>query len=211
MKQFVHEAVQETLKLGSALARLRTPRRIALVHYSPIQATVEGEPREIYPVSRVEPARGADRPLLGDGRLPRPRAPRTARGTDARRRARSTTSRCRCCSERDPDRPPFRLLTVPACRRRSTVAMTAPTLQARNLRDRPRVRMRLAACRKAREARGMPAPRETAEQLRAGAPGLPRRARAHEQSAVCRSSSAGLTRSRVTPESIGSPRTSTSS
>ena len=49
MKQFVQDAVQETLKLGSALARLRTPSKIALVHYAPIQATVEGEPREIYP------------------------------------------------------------------------------------------------------------------------------------------------------------------
>lgn len=57
MKQFVNETVQETLKLGSALARLRTPSRVALVHYSPIQATVEGEPREIFPFlgsSRLE-------------------------------------------------------------------------------------------------------------------------------------------------------------
>jgi Icc-related predicted phosphoesterase len=57
MKRFVHEAVDETLKLGSALARLRTPHRVALVHYAPILATVEGEPREIYPFlgsSRLE-------------------------------------------------------------------------------------------------------------------------------------------------------------
>jgi Icc-related predicted phosphoesterase len=57
IKQFVHEAVAETLKLESALARLRTPKRIALLHYSPVQATVEGEPREIFPFlgcSRLE-------------------------------------------------------------------------------------------------------------------------------------------------------------
>jgi Icc-related predicted phosphoesterase len=57
MKRFVHEAVEETLKLGSALARLRTVHRVAIVHYSPIQATVEGEPREIFPFlgsSRLE-------------------------------------------------------------------------------------------------------------------------------------------------------------
>src|SRR5262249_47331238 len=46
-KRFVQEAVDEALKFEGALARLRTPRRIALLHYSPIRATVEGEPLEI--------------------------------------------------------------------------------------------------------------------------------------------------------------------
>jgi Icc-related predicted phosphoesterase len=56
-KRFVHEAVEEALKLESALARLRTPHRIAVLHYAPVQATVEGEPPEIYPFlgsSRLE-------------------------------------------------------------------------------------------------------------------------------------------------------------
>jgi len=44
IKAFVREALDEALKLESALARLRTPRRIALMHYAPIAATVEGEP-----------------------------------------------------------------------------------------------------------------------------------------------------------------------
>src|SRR4051794_3067158 len=44
IKRFVHEAVDEALKLESALARLRNEYRIALLHYAPIQATVEGEP-----------------------------------------------------------------------------------------------------------------------------------------------------------------------
>src|SRR4029077_10118177 len=48
VKRFVREAVDEALKLESALARLRMPQRIALLHYAPIEATVEGEPREIY-------------------------------------------------------------------------------------------------------------------------------------------------------------------
>ncbi len=48
IKQFVNEAIQETLKFESALAKLRTDHRIALLHYSPIQATVEGEPPEIF-------------------------------------------------------------------------------------------------------------------------------------------------------------------
>ena len=57
IKRFVHEAVEESLKLESALARLRTPTRIALLHYAPIRATVEGEPQEIFPFlgcSRLE-------------------------------------------------------------------------------------------------------------------------------------------------------------
>src|SRR5688572_5157536 len=49
IKQFVHEALQEVLKLESALARLKTPHRIALIHYAPVRDTVEGEPLEIYP------------------------------------------------------------------------------------------------------------------------------------------------------------------
>ena len=57
IKQFVHEAIDEALKLESALARLRTQNRVALLHYSPIRATVEGEPPEIFPFlgcSRLE-------------------------------------------------------------------------------------------------------------------------------------------------------------
>ena len=57
IKKFVHEALQEALKLETALARLRNDHLVALLHYAPIQATVEGEPREIYPFlgcSRLE-------------------------------------------------------------------------------------------------------------------------------------------------------------
>jgi Icc-related predicted phosphoesterase len=57
IKEFVQEAVNEAMKLESALARLRTQRRIALMHYAPIRGTVEGEPPEIFPYlgsSRLE-------------------------------------------------------------------------------------------------------------------------------------------------------------
>jgi Icc-related predicted phosphoesterase len=57
IKKFVHAALDEALKLESALARLRTQHIIAVLHYAPIQATVEGEPREIFPFlgcSRLE-------------------------------------------------------------------------------------------------------------------------------------------------------------
>jgi Icc-related predicted phosphoesterase len=47
LKLFVREAVEEALKLEAALARLRTPRRIAVLHYAPILGTVESEPAEI--------------------------------------------------------------------------------------------------------------------------------------------------------------------
>src|SRR6185503_6334911 len=57
IKQFVHAAVDEALKLEAALARLRTPSLIALLHYAPVQQTAEGEPPEIFPFigsSRLE-------------------------------------------------------------------------------------------------------------------------------------------------------------
>ena len=47
IKDFVHEAINESLKLEAALARLRTAQKIGVLHYSPIQATVAGEPLEI--------------------------------------------------------------------------------------------------------------------------------------------------------------------
>ncbi len=57
IKQFVREALDEALKLETALGQLRTERRVAILHYSPIAATVQGEPLEIYPYlgsSRLE-------------------------------------------------------------------------------------------------------------------------------------------------------------
>jgi Icc-related predicted phosphoesterase len=57
IKQFVHAAVDEALKLETALARLRTDHLVALLHYAPVQQTAEGEPLEIFPFigsSRLE-------------------------------------------------------------------------------------------------------------------------------------------------------------
>ena len=59
IKRFVQEAVDEAMKLEAALARLRTSRRIAVLHYAPVRSTVEGEPPEILP-------------YLGSGRLEEP-------------------------------------------------------------------------------------------------------------------------------------------
>ncbi|HEX6817850.1 MAG TPA: metallophosphoesterase [Ktedonobacterales bacterium] len=49
IKSFVKEAMDEQIKLECALARLRSPQRIAILHYSPIRDTVVGEPVEIFP------------------------------------------------------------------------------------------------------------------------------------------------------------------
>ena len=96
IKQFVHEAVDEALKLEAALARLRTDatRRAAAL----LADSADGRRRAAgdLSVSRIEPAGGADRPISGVARRARPRAPRPARRRDQERRARSTTSRCRC-------------------------------------------------------------------------------------------------------------------
>lgn len=53
IKKFVQESVDESLKLDKALMRLDSLRevtaKIVLLHYSPIKATVIGEPEQIYP------------------------------------------------------------------------------------------------------------------------------------------------------------------
>jgi Icc-related predicted phosphoesterase len=57
VKTFVQAAIDEALKLEGALAHLKTDRRIALMHYSPIEHTVVGERAEIFPYlgcSRLE-------------------------------------------------------------------------------------------------------------------------------------------------------------
>ena len=57
IKSFVQETIAEALKLETALARLRSTTRIAVLHYAPVVSTVEGEPPEIFPFlgsSRLE-------------------------------------------------------------------------------------------------------------------------------------------------------------
>lgn len=49
IKQFVHEAVNEAMRLESALRQLETERTVVVLHYAPIAETVEGEPKEIFP------------------------------------------------------------------------------------------------------------------------------------------------------------------
>jgi Icc-related predicted phosphoesterase len=49
IKTFVDAALDEARKLENALRTLKTERTVAVLHYSPIAGTLEGEPLEIYP------------------------------------------------------------------------------------------------------------------------------------------------------------------
>ena len=113
IKSFVHEAVNEALKLESALARLRTPLRVAVMHYAPVLATVSGEPPEISP-------------FLGSSRLEDPlnRYPVNAvfhghahRGSlEGRTREGSPVYNVAMplLAQAFPDQPPIRIIELPA-------------------------------------------------------------------------------------------------
>jgi Icc-related predicted phosphoesterase len=48
IKQFVQESISHAVRLEQALAKLQTQRRVAVLHYSPIRATLQGEDPEIF-------------------------------------------------------------------------------------------------------------------------------------------------------------------
>jgi Icc-related predicted phosphoesterase len=112
IKAFVQEAVDEALKLEAALARLRTARRVALLHYSPVRATVEGEPIEIFP-------------YLGSSRLEEPinryRVSAVFHGHAHRGTPEGRTSTgvpvynvsMPLLARTNPDRPPFLIVEIP--------------------------------------------------------------------------------------------------
>jgi len=122
IKQFVREAMDEAIKLETALSRLRTHSRVALLHYSPIRGTVEGEPLEIYA-------------FLGSSRLEEPlnRHPvnvvfhghahsgalegRTTSGTPVYNVAMPLMLRT------FPGRPPYRIIEVPSSPPSETAAL----------------------------------------------------------------------------------------
>src|SRR4029077_15245381 len=49
IKAFVHASIEESLKLERGLSQLRTPRRVVVLHYAPIAATIVGEDPELAP------------------------------------------------------------------------------------------------------------------------------------------------------------------
>ncbi|HEX5760284.1 MAG TPA: metallophosphoesterase [Thermoanaerobaculia bacterium] len=111
IKDFVREAVDEALKLESALARLRRVPRVAVLHYSPIQETVEGEPCEIFPFlgcSRLEEPLSrypVSAVFHGHAHRGRPEG-RTAAGAPVYNVAMGVLQRTH------PDRLPFRVVEV---------------------------------------------------------------------------------------------------
>lgn len=112
IKHFVQEAVDEALKLEAALARLRTQRRVALMHYAPIRGTVEGEPPEIFPYlgsSRLEEPINRYRVSAvfhGHAHRGSPEG-RTSTGVPVYNVAMPLLSRL------NPDRPPYLILELP--------------------------------------------------------------------------------------------------
>jgi len=113
IKRFVHETVAEALKLESGLARLRSTHRIAVLHYSPIAETVQGEPPEIFPFlgsSRLEePLQRYPVSVVFHGHAHRGRLEGRTRGEVP------VYNVCLPLLERSfPGRPPFRLVEVSA-------------------------------------------------------------------------------------------------
>jgi Icc-related predicted phosphoesterase len=49
VKTFVRASIDEAIKLERGLSQLRTPKRVVVLHYSPISETANGEAREIFP------------------------------------------------------------------------------------------------------------------------------------------------------------------
>lgn len=47
IKDFVRASIDEAMKLERGMSQLRTPKRVVVVHYSPIAETVQGEAPEI--------------------------------------------------------------------------------------------------------------------------------------------------------------------
>jgi len=112
IKSFVQEAIDESLKLEAALARLRTQHRIAVLHYAPIRGTVEGEPVEIFPYlgsSRLEEPINRYRVTAvfhGHAHRGTPEG-RTSAGVPVYNVAMPLLTRT------NPDRPPYLIVEIP--------------------------------------------------------------------------------------------------
>ncbi|MPZ14531.1 MAG: hypothetical protein GEU73_08935 [Chloroflexi bacterium] len=105
-------AVEEALKIESALAKLRTPRQVALLHHAPIRGTVVGKPEEIFPFlgsSRLEEPLNrfsVAAAFHGHAHAGRPEG-RTSTGVPVYNVARPLLERTY------PGRPPIRVVEIP--------------------------------------------------------------------------------------------------
>lgn len=112
VRAFVREAVEEALRLETALARLSRVPRVAFMHYAPIVETVLGEPPEI-------------QPFLGTSRLEEPinrfQVVAAFHGHAHHGRAEGRTSTgipvfnvsAPLLRHADPARPPYRVVEIP--------------------------------------------------------------------------------------------------
>ncbi len=140
IKLFVQEALNEALKLESALARLKAKHRIAVLHYAPIRGTVEGEPVEIHP-------------WLGSSRLEEPltrfQVSAVVHGHAHKGSPEGRTSggipvynvAVPVLMASYPDKPPYRLIEVP---REQPPEETPPRPHGRRASDREPVAARVA-------------------------------------------------------------------
>lgn len=84
IKTFVRAGIDEALKLERAMSQLRTSKRVVVLHYSPIAATIQGEAPEIYPflgtsrLAEVVDRHGADLVLHGHAHNGKPDGTTTA-------------------------------------------------------------------------------------------------------------------------------------
>lgn len=112
IKAFVQEALNEALKLETAVAHLSTEQRIAILHYAPIRETLEGESPEILPYlgsSRLEEPLGrfpVTAVFHGHAHAGKPEG-QTATGTPV------YNVSLPVLRQHYPDQPPFRVLKVP--------------------------------------------------------------------------------------------------
>ena len=135
IKEFVQEAINESVKLETALTRLDTRHKIVVMHYAPIRATIEGEPLEIFP-------------FLGCSRLEEPlnrfEVTAVVHGHAHGGAPEGETSTgvpvynvsLPVMKKHFPDRPPFRVINVPVARAsvaKATVTTesTAPPVETR--------------------------------------------------------------------------------
>ena len=136
IKHFVKEALDEALKLETALGRLRSERKVALLHYSPVAETVVGEPFEIYaylgssrleePLSRYP----VDVVFHGHAHHGTPEG-RTKTGVPVYNVSMMLLQRT------FPDRPPFRIIELPAGRTEEEEEAPATATPLRRATDRP--------------------------------------------------------------------------
>jgi uncharacterized protein len=49
LKTFIQTSIEEAVSLENALAKLQCPKKVVILHYSPIKETLLGEPPELYP------------------------------------------------------------------------------------------------------------------------------------------------------------------